>query len=83
MKKFDDIDIKVPLIQEDFFTIFDSQLPLNEEEKERIKTSYFDMYNLFLKEGVTPEDSFKTIRILFLSQEQQIKYRIYDDNRNI
>ncbi|MDD5649053.1 MAG: hypothetical protein PHF86_01360 [Candidatus Nanoarchaeia archaeon] len=83
MKKFDDIDIKIPLIQEDFFTIFNSQLPLNEEEKERIKTNYFDMYNLFLKEGANPEESFAAIRILFLSQEQQIKYRIHDDNRNI
>lgn len=83
MKKLDNIDIKIPLIQEDFFIIFDSQLPLNEEERERIKTSYFDMYKLFLKEGVNPEESFAAIRILFLSQEQQIKYRIYDDNRSI
>ena len=76
MKTIEQLDITKPLLKEEFFMLFDTQLPLNEEEKARITRDYFPMYALFVTSGVEPAEAFEATKTVFYSQEQQIKERL-------
>lgn len=76
MKTVEQIDITQPIDKEDFCTIFESQLPLNEKEKEGLREKYFPFYALCVTSGVGPAESFEATKQLFYSQETQIKERI-------
>jgi hypothetical protein len=77
MKTFEEIDITAPLLKEEFFMLFDTQLPLNDAEKKKINEDYFPLYALFITDGgVTPEVAFEATKTVFYSQETQIKERL-------
>jgi hypothetical protein len=65
MKTIEEIDVNVILSEEDFCTMF-TQVSLNEEEKHEVKTSYYNMYKLFIESEVTPILSWVAIRNLFV-----------------
>lgn len=76
MKNLEEIDITKPISKEDFYTIFESQLPLNQEEKIKIKESYFPLYIMFITNGVEPAQAFDATKNIFYSQETQLKKRL-------
>lgn len=76
MRTLEQIDITQPIDKEEFCMIFESQLPLNEMEKKKLRDEYFSMYALFVTNGVNPAMSFEATKNVFLSQETQIKERI-------
>jgi hypothetical protein len=55
--------------------IFESQLPLTDAEKAKLRNEYFSMYALFITNEVPPAASFEATKNVFLSQETQIKER--------
>ena len=76
MKTRDQIDITMPLLKEEFVMLYETQLPLNEIEKSRVREEYFGMYALFVINGVSPAEAFEATKVVFYSQEQQIKERL-------
>lgn len=76
MKTIEEINIETSLEIKDFFTLFELQLPLNEEEKYSLH-EYYKMYNTFLDSEVNPKDAWLAIKNIFIIKNQQIKERIY------
>jgi hypothetical protein len=77
MKSLEKINVQLPLSIEDFIAIFDHiQVPLTQEEKDRVKNEYFQMYTLFLSNETVPETAFIAVRNLFALKESQIGARI-------
>ena len=76
MRTIEQIDITQAIDKEEFCMIFESQLPLNQTEKEKLRRDYFPMYALFVTNGVQPAMAFDATKNVFLSQETQIKERI-------
>lgn len=76
MRTIEQIDITQPIEKEEFCMLFEQQLPLNNEEKEKIRELYFPFYALCVTNGVEPAASFEATKNLFYSQETQIKERI-------
>ncbi len=76
MKTFEEIDITEPLLKEEFFMLFDTQLPLNDDEKKKLREEYFPLYAMFITQGgVPPATSFEATKNVFLSQHLEIKER--------
>jgi hypothetical protein len=75
-----EINVEKPLTKDEFFDLFDSQLPLNEEEKDKVNNVYFTTYSTFFANGVTPEQAWLATRNVFLSQETQIGERMKNGN---
>ena len=78
MKTIEEIDITQPLLKEEFFMLFDTQLPLNDAEKKKINEDYFPLYALFVTSEVTPAEAFEATKNVFYSQETQIKERLHE-----
>lgn len=76
MRTVEQIDITEPIDKEEFCLIFESQLPLNDAEKAKLRNEYFAMYALFVTNEVQPAMAFEATKNVFLSQETQIKERI-------
>lgn len=76
MRTIEQIDITQPIEKEEFCMLFETQLPLNDMEKEKLKREYFSMYALFVTNGIQPAPAFEATKNVFLSQETQIKERI-------
>lgn len=76
MRTIDQIDITQPIEKEDFCLIFETQLPLNMEERVKLREMYFPFYALCVTNGVNPAESFEATKNIFYSQETQIKERI-------
>lgn len=76
MRTIEQIDITQPIDKEEFCMLFESQLPLNEEEKKKLRDMYFPFYALCVTSEVSPADAFESTKNLFYSQETQIKERI-------
>jgi hypothetical protein len=76
MKTIEQLDITAPLLKEEFFILYDTQLPLNQEEKDRVNEIYFGMYALLVTKGLKPELAFQAVKLHFLDTEIQIKERI-------
>lgn len=76
MKTIDQIDITQPLLKEEFFMLYDTQLPLTDQEKERVKEDYFGKYAILVTKGLKPELAFQAVKLNFLSSETQIKERL-------
>jgi hypothetical protein len=66
----------MPLLKEEFVMLYETQLPLIPEEKNRIQEEYFDLYALFVTNEIDPAQAFEATKMIFYSQEQQIKERI-------
>ena len=64
-KSFDDVDVTKPMSFDDFWLLF-YHLPLTDEEKISLKTEYFVMYELFLKNDVAPETAWLAVRNVFV-----------------
>ncbi|HPI81884.1 MAG TPA: hypothetical protein PK122_01485 [Candidatus Paceibacterota bacterium] len=75
-KAIEQIDVNTELSKEDFLTLFIGQLPLKEEEIQKVADVYYPTYTTFVSSGVEPRDSWVAIRNLFISQETQIGERI-------
>jgi len=76
MRTIEQIDITQPIDKEEFCMIFESQLPLNEVEKKKLREEYFPLYATFITQGGVPAAvSFEATKNVFLSQETQIKER--------
>lgn len=77
MRTVEQIDITQPIDKEEFCMIFESQLPLNQIEKRKLREEYFPLYAMFITQaGVPAAMSFEATKNVFLSQETQIKERI-------
>ena len=77
MRTIEQIDITQVIDKEEFCMIFESQLPLNDKEKKKLREEYFPLYAIFITQGgVPPATSFEATKNVFLSQETQIKDRI-------
>ena len=74
------IDVTKPLENEDFVTMFTSQLPLNEEEIDKVSNVYYAFYTQFISSGVSPVEAWTAIKNLFVSQETQVGERIKNGN---
>jgi hypothetical protein len=75
MRTIEQIDITQPIDKEEFCMLFETQLPLNDVEKAKLRNEYFSMYALFVTNEITPAASFEATKNVFLSQETQIKER--------
>jgi len=75
-KAVEQIDVNTELSKEDFLTLFIGQLPLKEEEIQKVADLYYPTYTIFVSSGVNHYDSWVAIRNLFISQEIQIGERI-------
>lgn len=76
MRTIEQIDITQPIDKEEFCMLFEEQLPLNEEEKKKLRDMYFPFYALCVTSEVNPAEAFESTKNLFYSQETQIKERI-------
>jgi hypothetical protein len=76
MRTLEQIDITKAIDKEEFCMIFEMQLPLNNEEKMKLRNEYFSFYALCVTSGVEPAMAFEATKNLFYSQETQIKERI-------
>lgn len=74
------IDITTSMENEEFVALFTEQLPLTEEEIEKIKNVYYAFYVKFISSGVLPEEAWLAIKNLFISQEPQIGERMKNGN---
>jgi len=75
MKTWDEINVAEKLPLEDFCTLLEAKLPLNEEEKMSLQ-DYYKMYEIFVNATVTPLDAWITVRNIFAIKNQQIADRI-------
>ena len=76
MKKFEEIDPREPLSNEDFCTLF-SQLPLTEEEKIEVASKYWGVYTVCLEhDEVTPVEAWFAAKNTFVLQETQVGERM-------
>ena len=80
MKTLEQIDVSKLIEREDFLTLFESQLPLTEDEIEKIHNVYYPTYTTFVTNEVPYEEAWVAIRNLFVSQETQIGERIKNVN---
>ena len=80
MRTIEQIDITQPIDKEEFCMIFETQLPLNDIEKTKLRNEYFSMYALFVTNGIQPAHAFEATKNVFLSQETQIKERCIQEN---
>lgn len=80
MRTVEQIDITQPIDKEEFCMIFETQLPLNDVEKAKLRNEYFAMYALFATNGIQPALAFEATKNVFLSQETQIKERCSQKN---
>jgi hypothetical protein len=76
MNKIGQIDVTKSMENEEFVALFTEQLPLTDNEIEKIKNVYYAFYVKFISSGVLPEQAWIAIRNLFVSQEPQIGERI-------
>lgn len=76
MRTIEQIDITQPIDKEEFCMLFETQLPLNDTEKAKLRNEYFSLYALFVTNEITPAAAFEATKNVFLSQETQIKERI-------
>lgn len=76
MRTIEQIDITQAIDKEEFCMLFETQLPLNDAEKVKLRREYFSMYALFVTNGISPATAFEATKNVFLSQETQIKERI-------
>lgn len=74
------IDVTTSMENEEFVALFTEQLPLTEEEIEKIKNVYYAFYVKFISSGVLPEEAWLAIKNLFISQEPQIGERMKNGN---
>ena len=77
MKTIEQLDITAPLLKEEFFMLYDTQLPLTQEEKDRVNEEYFGKYAILVTKGLKPELAFQAVKLNFLSTEIQIKERMH------
>lgn len=76
------IDPRKPLNIEDFCTLFE-QIPLLDDEKERVKLIYWPIYELCLNTPeVTPTEAWMATKNTFIAKEEQIKIRLQEQNKN-
>jgi hypothetical protein len=68
------IDPTQPLTHEDFCELFE-QVPLNEREREDVKTVYWGIYSVLIKE-VESTEAWVAVRNMFAINEAQIKERM-------
>jgi hypothetical protein len=80
MSTISQINVSEPLSKEDFLALFIEQLPLTDEEKEKVLNVYFPTYATFYQSGVSLVGSWVAVRNLFISQETQIGERIKNGN---
>ena len=72
----ENIDPRKPMSQEDFCELFE-QVPLNEKERESVKTMYWGIYSVCLENPeVKPVDAWLATRNTFMAHETQIKERM-------
>ena len=74
MKTLAEIDPTLRMSKEDFVTLF-NHLPLLEDEKSRLKTDYFKIYETFLDNDTEPTDAWLATRNIFIMKESQIGER--------
>ena len=79
-KTIEEIDVTTSLENEDFVALFTEQLPLTEDEKEKVSNTYYAFYVQFIQSGVSPIEAWTAIRQLFISQEPQIGERMKNGN---
>jgi hypothetical protein len=76
MRTLEQIDITQAIDKEEFYMIFETQLPLNDGEKKKLREEYFPLYAMFITQGgVPPATSFEATKNVFLSQHPEIKER--------
>lgn len=76
------IDIRKPLTQEEFCGLFE-HAPLTEKERERVKESYWGIYNVCLEHSdVTPRDAWLAARNTFITKEPQFVERMQKQKEN-
>ena len=76
MRTLEQIDITQAIDKEEFCMLYETQLPLNEAEKKKLREEYFPMYALFVTTDIEPAVAFEATKNVFLSQETQIKERM-------
>ena len=74
MKTISEINPKLQMSKEDFIVLF-LHLPLVADEKARLESDYFKMYQTFLENETEPIDAWLATRNIFLMKEQQIGAR--------
>ena len=70
-----EIDPNVKLTRDQFCEIFE-QLPLTEEERAGVRETYWEMYAVFLENGVEPRTAWLATRNVFIAKEPQIGERM-------
>jgi len=69
------IDITKKLALENFCLLFE-QVTLNDEERDKVKVFYWNLYTIFIQNNVNELDAFSAVKNVFISQETQIKDRL-------
>ena len=77
-KSWDEIDVNEVLIFEDFCTLFEERISLNEEEKSSL-VEYYEMYEIFLHAEVRPIEAWIATRNIFVIKNMQIAERIKNE----